>query len=87
MCYMGTSEVAVLSGALLEEKFLLSRQNGLSYCPLAILYDDTTHQLIISYLGPRDIDYFQVKNYSRQFCFRETSHSRSFAQIKISPNV
>ena len=60
VCYFWRSEVAVLSGDLSEEKILLSRQNGLNINPQAILYDDTTHRLIISYLGTRDIDYFQV---------------------------
>ena len=49
VCYCWTSEVAVLSGDLSEEKSLLSRQNGLSGLPQAIVYDDEDHRLIISY--------------------------------------
>ena len=49
VCYRETSEVAVLSGNLSEERILLSTQDGLSYYPLAIAYDDTAQHLILSY--------------------------------------
>ena len=63
VCYSGTSEVAVLSEDLSEEKSLLSGQNGLSGQPQAIVYDDEAHQLIISYwniLGCNNVDRFQL---------------------------
>ena len=63
VCYYWTSEVAVLSGDLSEEKILLSRQDGLSGRPQAIVYDDEAHQLIISYLGINscnNVDRFQL---------------------------
>ena len=48
VCYYWTDEVSVLSEDVSEEKILLSRQDGLSGCPRAIVYDDKTHQLLIS---------------------------------------
>ena len=51
VCYCWTSEIAVLSGDLSEEKILLSGQDGLICRPQAMVYDDEDHQLIISYKG------------------------------------
>ena len=61
ICYCGTSEVAVLSGDLSEEKILLSIQDGLNGQPLAIVYDDEDHRLIISYGS----SVFYVKHYEQ----------------------
>ena len=65
VCYRVTSEVAVLSGNLSEEKILLSAKDGLRYLPKAIVCDDEAHQLTISYYGQfpsgcDDIDCFQL---------------------------
>ena len=49
ICYLWISEVEVLSGDLSEEKTLLFVQDGLNGQPLAIVYDDEDHRLIISY--------------------------------------
>ena len=49
VCYMATAEVAVLSYDLSEERILLSEQDGLSGDMSAIVYDETTNQLIVSY--------------------------------------
>ena len=49
VCYWQTDEVSVLSGDLSEVRILLSTQDGLSSVPQAIVYDDKTHQLLISY--------------------------------------
>ena len=61
VCYSWTSEVAVLSADLSEEKILLSTQDGLGYQPQAILYDDMTDQLFISYYyDTNTVDRFQL---------------------------
>ena len=63
VCYCRTSEVAVLSGDLSEEKTLLSVQDGLGILPQVIVYDDEAHQLIISYHnigGRNNVDRFQL---------------------------
>ena len=64
VCYWNNHEIAVLSGDLSEEKILLSRQDGLSVHPQAIVYDDEAHQLIISYKhifhGNDNVDVFQL---------------------------
>ena len=63
VCNWMTGEIAVLSGDLSEEKILLSRQDGLSGTPQAIVYDDEAHQLILSYTGLSDyvrVDVFQL---------------------------
>ena len=49
ICYRDTSEVAVLTGDLSEERILLSQQDGLDDTPLAIAYDKSCGQLITSY--------------------------------------
>ena len=60
VCYWETSEVAVLSGDLSEEKILLSVQDGLSYDPLAIAYDDMAQHLIISYFGNNTVNRYKL---------------------------
>ena len=60
VCYYRTSEVAVLSGDLSNEKILLSTRDGLSYNPLAITYDNNTHQLIISYDDNNKVDRYDL---------------------------
>ena len=60
VCYCGTSEVAVLPGDLSEGKNLLSTQGYLSNKPVAIAYDDTAHQLIISYFRNDKVDRYKL---------------------------
>ena len=60
VCYCPTGEVSVLSGDLSEERILLSTQNGLSDFPRAIVYDDKTHQLLISYVSNDTVDSFKL---------------------------
>ena len=60
VCYVRTGEVSVLSGDLSEEKILLSIQDGLSYDPQAIVYNDKTHQLLISYFSNDTVDSFKL---------------------------
>ena len=62
VCNYWISAVAVLSGDLSEEKILLSGLDGLNGQPLAIVYDDEAHRLIISYnsLGLFGIVFDQV---------------------------
>ena len=60
VCYRLTGEVSVLSGDLSEEKILLSPQDGLSSYPQAIVYDDKTHQLLISYDSNDTVDSFKL---------------------------
>ena len=49
VCYHESREVAELTGDLAEERILLSQQDGLGHHPLAISYDKSCGQLIISY--------------------------------------
>ena len=60
--YLRTHEVAVLSEDLSEEKILMSKQDGLSGPPQAIVYDDEAHRLIISNTYPACdvVDFFQL---------------------------
>ena len=60
VCYYWAREVSVLSGDLSEEKILLSRHDGLSGEPQAIVYDDKTHQLLISYCFNDIVDSFKL---------------------------
>ena len=63
VCYEDTSEVAVLTGDLSEEKILLTRNDGLRDSrPVAIVYDATRRQLVVSYCGIHgsSIDWFQL---------------------------
>ena len=60
VCYYWTREVSVLSGDLSEEEILLSTQDGLSGKPQAIVYDDKTHQLLISYGSNDIVDSFKL---------------------------
>ena len=60
VCYWSTGEVSVLSGDLSEEKILLSRQDGLSGDPHAIVYGDKTHQFLISYVDNDTVNSFKL---------------------------
>ena len=60
VCYCWTGKVSVLSGDLSEERILLSIQDGLSGRPQAIVYDDKTHQLLISYVSNDIVDSFKL---------------------------
>ena len=60
VCYWRTDEVSVLSGDLSEERILLFRHDGLSGGPQAIVYDDKTHQLLISYDYTDIVDSFKL---------------------------
>ena len=60
VCYCQSSEVAIWSKHLAEEKILLSKKDGLSDGPCAIAYDDKTNQLIVSYRDNDNVDYFQM---------------------------
>ena len=48
VCYYSTDEVAVLSKDLSQENVLLSKSDGLSGRPQAIVYDAEDHQLLVS---------------------------------------
>ena len=60
VCYGGASEVALLSKDLSEEKILLSKDDGLNPNPQAIVYDDKSHQLLISYIDYDIVHTFTV---------------------------
>ena len=49
MCYWQTDEVAVLTKDLSQENVLLSKRDGLSQGPRAIVYNAVDHQLLVSY--------------------------------------
>ena len=49
VCYCTTDEVAWLSKDLSQKNVLLSKRNGLSGRPQAIVYDAVDHQLLVSY--------------------------------------
>ena len=49
VCYERTDEVAVLTKDLSQEKVLLSKRDGLSSRPQAIVYNAVDHQLFVSY--------------------------------------
>ena len=49
VCYWQTDEVAVLSKDLSQENVLLSKRDGLSRAPQAIVNNDVDHQLLVSY--------------------------------------
>ena len=48
VCYWQTDEVAVLTKDLSQENVLLSKRDGLSSGPHAIVYDDVDQQLLVS---------------------------------------
>ena len=48
VCYGRTGEVAVLTKDLSQEKVLLSKRDGLSRVPQAIVYNTVDHQLFVS---------------------------------------
>ena len=52
MCYHRTGEVAVLTKDLSQENVLLSKRDGLSRVPQAIVYNAVDHQLLVSYASP-----------------------------------
>ena len=58
-CNRMENKVSVLLGGLAEERILLTKRDGLNEYPQAIVYDETTRQLIVSYIGD-DIHYFQL---------------------------
>ena len=60
VCYNWAGEVSVLSADLSEEKILLSTHDGLSGAPRAIVYDDKTHQLLISSGSNDTVDSFKL---------------------------
>ena len=49
VCYYETDEVAVLTKDLSQENVLLSKRDGLSSRPKAIVYNAVDHQLLVSY--------------------------------------
>ena len=51
VCYHETGEVAVLSKDLSQENVLLSKRDGLSSRPKAIVYNAVDHQLLVSYVS------------------------------------
>ena len=58
VCNRWENEVSVLLGGLAEERILLTKRDGLCEYPWAVVYDETTKQLIVSYWGD-NIHYFQ----------------------------
>ena len=63
VCYYRTDEVAVLAKDLSQEKILLSKKDGLSSEPQAIVYDAVNHQLLVSYASDsmHILDCFQLQ--------------------------
>ena len=59
--YCKTDEVAVLSKDLSQENVLLSKRNGLSGRPQAIVYDAVDHQLLVSNWQESLIDCFKLQ--------------------------
>ena len=53
VCYWQTGEVAVLTKDLSHEKVLLSKRDGLTRCPKAIVYSAVDHQLLVSYVSDK----------------------------------
>ena len=51
VCYYEKNEMAVLTKDLSQENVLLSKRDGLSSCPQAIVYDAVDHQLLVSYFS------------------------------------
>ena len=64
VCYGATNEVSVLTGDLSEEIILLTKPDGLSGCPQAIVFDQARQQLIVScydnFFDNFSIDCFQL---------------------------
>ena len=60
VCYYWAGEVTVLSGDLSEAKILLSTLDGLSGIPQAIVNDDKTQRLFISYPGKDIVGSFKL---------------------------
>ena len=49
VCYSRSGETALVNEDLSEEQIVLSRNDGLDRLPQAIAFDETTHQVVISY--------------------------------------
>ena len=60
VCYGSPGEVAVLSKDLSQEKVLLSKRDGLSRAPQAIVYNSVDHQLLVSYNNRNTVDCFKL---------------------------
>ena len=58
VCYWDTNEVSVMTADLSQERTLLTEEDGRD--PWAIVYDDATHGLVVSY-GCGIVDQFTVK--------------------------
>ena len=58
VCYRLSGEIALVNEDLSEEKIVLSRNDGLDIGPQAIAFDESTHQVIISYW--RDNNFIQI---------------------------
>ena len=61
VCYYRTSEVAVLTKDLSQERVLLSEKDGLCKYPQVIAYTAIDHQLLVSYHDNNKIDCFQLQ--------------------------
>ena len=62
VCYNWTTEVAVLSEDLSEEKIVLSERDGLSQEPQATVFDNVDQQLLVSNYSKssNNVDCFQL---------------------------
>ena len=63
VCYYSTDEVAVLTKDLSQEKVLLSKRDGLSRRPQAIVYNAVDHQLLVSNASDdsrNTVDFFKL---------------------------
>ena len=47
--YINTGEVSVFRNDLTEEKIILTVEDGMGVCPHAIVHDNETHQLLVSF--------------------------------------
>ena len=61
VCYSWTYEVAVLSKDLSQENVLLSKRDGLSRFPQAIVYDAVDHSLVVSYCQDSPVACFKLQ--------------------------
>ena len=64
VCYRQTDEVAVLTKDLSQENILLSKRDGLSSRPRAIVYNSVDHQLLVSstsFHSRNTVDCFKVQ--------------------------
>ena len=60
VCYSGTDEVATLTDDLTETRIILTRTDSTADFPYAIMYDDATNQLLVSYHYVDRIDCFKL---------------------------